>query len=329
VTLHISTGLAPAALSILILAVIPITQVTVPTTITISSPGTPHFNYILTILLENQGLNQTYGSRCPGNCTYITQLANTYGLAENYSAIAHPSLPNYLALTSGGNYDIAPFNTDCRPSSTGCQISAPNIIDSIEASGRSWKAYMEDYNGGCSNTGSPYYHNAHNPFLYYTDITSSSTRCSRIVDANPGAIGYLALPTTLITDLNSTTTSSNYMWLTPNICDDGHNLCAPLNNTVTQVNDYLSQIVPKILNSTIFKSQQAALLITWDEASSKNPNPNKVTAIWAGNPVKTSYKSLSTYDHYSTARTIETAWNLPTLTGYDSKAKPMTEFFFP
>ena len=167
----------------------------------------------------------------------------------------------------------------------------------------------------------------HNPFLYYTDIASSITRCSRIVDANPSAIGYLALPTTLITDLNSTTTSSNYMWLTPNTCDDGHTLCAPLNNTVTQVNDYLSQIVPKILNSTIFKSQQAALLITWDEASSKTPN--KVTAIWAGNPVKTSYKSLSAYDHYSTARTIETAWNLPTLTGYDSKAKPMTEFFLP
>ena len=117
------------------------------------------------------------------------------------------------------------------------------------------------------------------------------------------------------------------MWLTPNTCDDGHTLCAPLNNTVTQVNDYLSQIVPKILNSTIFKSQQAALLITWDEASSKTPN--KVTAIWAGSPVKTSYKSLSAYDHYSTARTIETAWNLPTLTGYDSKAKPMTEFFLP
>jgi phosphatidylinositol-3-phosphatase len=325
VTLHISTGLVPAALSILILAVIPTTQVTIPTTITISPPGIPHFNYILTIVFENEGLDQTYGSHCPGNCTYITQLANTYGLAENYLAIAHPSLPNYLALTSGGNYDIAPFNTDCGPTSAGCQISAPNIIDSIEASGRTWKAYMEDYNGGCSHAGTLYYHNNHNPFLYYTDISTNLARCSRIVDANPGASGYLALPTRLLADLNSTTTSSNYMWLTPNLCDDGHTLCAPLNNTITQVNNYLSLLVPQILNSTLFKSQQATLLITWDESSIKTPN--RVTTIWAGNTVKTGYKSLSTYDHYSTARTIETAWTLPTLAAYDSNAKPMTEFF--
>ena len=326
-TLHVSTGPAPLALSVLLLSLFTTVQVTVPTTVTISSPGVPHFNYILNILLENQGFNQTYGSNCPGNCTYITQLANTYGLAENYSAIAHPSLPNYLALTSGGNYDTAPFNNDCGPLSTGCQVSAPNIIDSIEASGRSWKGYMEDYNGGCTAKGDTYYRNQHNPFLYYTDITSSINRCSRIVDANPGTSGYLALPTALLADLNSILSSSNYMWLTPNLCDDGHNLCTPINNTVTQVNDYLSQLVPKILSSTLFKSQQVALLITWDESLFKTPN--KVTTIWAGNTAKTSYHSSSPYNHYSTVRTLETAWTLPTLTAYDSSAKPMTEFFTP
>src|SRR6267143_605170 len=101
-----------------------------------------------------------------------------------------------------------------------------------------------------------------------------------IVKANPGASGYLALPTQLLSDLNSTSTAPNYMWLTPNLCDDGHDVCGPVNNLVSQQNQYLSLLVPMILSSTIFRTQRAALFITWDE-SATNLN-NIVTAIWAG-----------------------------------------------
>ena len=292
-----------------------------------SFPGNSYFDYIVTVVMENQGINNTYGSRCTGNCTYITQLANTYALAENYSAIGHPSLPNYLALTSGGNYDTPPFDRDCFPQSNGCFASATNIIDSIDSSGRTWKAYMEDFAaGGCSHIENGFYINSHNPFLYYTDINNNVTRCNRIVDANPGASGYLALPTQLLSDLDSISTASNYMWLTPNLCDDGHAVCAPLNNTVSQQNQYLSLLVPRILNSTIFRIQKAALFITWDESATVRNNI--VTAIWAGPIAKTGFKSPSPYGHYSAVKTIETAWSLPSLTNYDSAAPAMVEFFF-
>jgi acid phosphatase len=275
--------------------------------------------------MENQGINNTYGTRCSGNCTYITELANSYGLALNYSAVGHPSLPNYITLTSGGNYDTPPFDRDCFPQSNGCFVSALNIVDSIDSSGRTWEAYMEDHTGGgCSHTENAFYLNSHNPFVYYTDINNNATRCSRIVDANPSATGYLALPTQLLSDLNSISTASNYMWLTPNACDDGHNLCMPLNNTVSQQNQYLSLLVPRILNSTVFRTQKAALFITWDEsATSRN---NIVTAIWAGPMARTGFASASPYGHYSAVKTIETAWNLPSLTSYDSAAPPMTQF---
>jgi hypothetical protein len=274
----------------------------------------------------NQGINNTYGSHCSGNCTYITQLANAYGLAQNYSALGHPSLVNYLALTSGGNYDIAPFTSDCYPQVNGCIVSAPNIVDSIASSGRTWKAYMEDYSGGgCSlSHTSSYYVNSHDPFVYYADIYGNATRCSRIVNANAGASGYLALPTQLLSHLNSVSSASNYMWLTPNLCDNGHDVCAPLNNLVSQQNQYLSLLVPMILNSTIFRTQRAALFITWDE-SATNLN-NLVTSIWAGPAAEANYKSTVAYSHYSTVRTIEVAWNLPPLAEYDSAAAPMTEF---
>lgn len=291
-----------------------------------SLPSSLYFDYILTIVLENQGINNTYGTHCSGNCSYITQLANTYGLAQNYSALGHPSLPNYLALTGGGNYDTPPFDRDCFPQSNGCFVSASNIIDTVDASGRTWRAYMEDFAaGGCSHTETGLYIDSHNPFLYYTDINSNATRCSRIVDANPGASGYLALPTQLLSDLNSTSTASNYMWLTPNLCDDGHAVCAPLNNTVSQQNQYLALLVPRILNSTVFRTQKAALFITWDEsATTRN---NIVTAVWAGPEARTHYASTGPYGHYSAVKTLEVAWSLQSLTTYYAAAPAMTEFF--
>ncbi len=232
-------------------------------------------------------------------------------------------------MTSGGNYDTPPFDQDCFPQTNGCYVSARNIIDTVEASGRTWKAYIEDYpTAGCSLTRtSIYYVNAHNPFVYYTDIYNNVARCSRIVNANPGGTGYLALPTQLLSDLNSTSTASNYMWLSPNLCNDGHDGCLPLNQTVSQQNQYLTLIVPKILNSTLFKTQKAALFITWDETAVKVNN--MVTTIWAGPTVKLGYKSPVPYSHYAGVRTIEQEWNLPPLTPYDSAVVPLTEFFDP
>lgn len=303
-----------------------LTHTHVSTTDPVTTLSSGLFDYIVTIVMENQGINNTYGSHCSGNCTYITQLANSYSLALNYSAIGHPSLPNYLAITSGGNYDTPPFDRDCFPQSNGCFVSAPNIMDTIESSGRMWKAYIEDdTSGGCSHTGTAFYLNTHNPFVYFTDISNNASRCARIVDANPGATGYLALPNQLLSDLNSPSAASNYMWLTPNACDDGHNLCAPLNNSVSQQNQYLSLVVPSILNSTIFKTERAGLFIVWDEsATTRN---NVVTAIWGGPAARTAFASTSSYGHYSAIKTIETAWNLPSLTSYDSAAPAMSQFF--
>ena len=288
-------------------------------------PSSSYFDYIVTIVLENQGINNTYGAHCSGNCTYITQLANMYGLSLNYSAVGHPSLPNYLALTSGGNYTTPPFDRDCFPESIGCLVSTLNIMDSVESSGRTWKAYIEDYTGGgCSRAGNAFYANQHNPFVYYADIYNNATRCARIVNADPGASGYLALPTQLLSDLNSASSASNYMWLSPNLCNDGHDLCAALNNPVSQQNQYLSQLVPSILDSTVFRTQRAALLVVWDEsATTRN---DVVTAIWAGPVARIGFSSASLFGHYSAVKTIETAWNMPSLTSYDSAATAMIDF---
>jgi hypothetical protein len=230
---------------------------------------------IVIIVLENAGVNQTYGSSCgsyndEANCTYITSLANSGGFAEDYSGVAHSSLPNYLTLLTGANYSVSPWiSTGCGPgprfvTSFGPQcgnLNATTIIDQMQPP-LNWTAYVEDYisSGGCfANahgvgrvdpvTGRTEYDQHHVPFLYFASIAGTykttgvgrgdGPGCEHIVNANPNYTGYIGnsnggLPTTLLADLN-TTTPPNLAWLAPNNCNNGHDDCItpPYNSTCT------------------------------------------------------------------------------------------------
>jgi len=206
-----------------------------------------------------------------------------------------------------------------------------------------WKAYMEDYSTFCVgsptninfSTGGCYvgyggvsgeYDSQHDPFVYYDDITNNMSRCGRIVPANSGQ-GYP--DDRLINDLSSTTSASNLMWLTPNLCDDGHDKCLPFDNATSQQNQYLSELVPQILGSNIFMTQRAALFITYDEGLQTYPS-DYVTSIWAGPMAKTNYKSSIQYSHYSLLKTIETNWGLQQFNQTtDGQASSMSEFLIP
>jgi hypothetical protein len=321
---------------------------------------------VVVIVFENRNLNAVYGPLCGGNCSYITQLANTYGVAMNYSSVGHWSLTNYLTLTSGANYSTYAgpcpsgtnmFTCDCSPSSCHVNGTNTNISDKIEQSGRTWRVYVEDYvkTGGCTYSSAAggridplgnktEYDNNHNPFLYYQDIagwnqkTQNATRCANIVNANGNATGYLALPNLLITDLNRPS-PSNLSWLVPNNCDNGHNYNTtdcPVKNPVLEQNNYLKALVPAILNSTTFQTKPSALFITWDEGglcpkghifpSCVDP----VAGILAGSAVRQAYKSTTSYSHYSFIATLEILWSLSQLPlPLKINPFPALEFFNP
>jgi phosphatidylinositol-3-phosphatase len=117
------------------------------------------------------------------------------------------------------------------------------------------------------------------------------------------------------------------MWLTPNLCNDMHDC------TITTGDNYLSQVVPNILNSALFTHQKAALFITFDEGNGYCPlngtSSDCVYAVWAGPVVKTNFQSPKQYSHYSFLKTLETVWKLPAMTPNDRNATPMMEFFAP
>jgi phosphatidylinositol-3-phosphatase len=288
------------------------------------------FNYVVVIVMENQGLGDIIHNPV---APFLNQLASSNSLATNYTAINHPSLPNYLSLVSGQDFGSW-SKTDCNPG-PGCSAGgAPNIVDSLENRGLSWKSYMEDYPSSCGShcspgncflgdTGTGQYAARHNPFVYFDDIVNSTARCSKIVPANSSGRGT---PDDLfLSDLGSPSTATNLMWLTPNLCNDMHDCPTSTGDT------YLSQLVPNILNSTLFTHQKAALFITFDEGNGFCPlngsSQDCVYAIWAGPVAKTNFQSANHYNHYSFLKTLETNWRLPSLTSNDRSATPMTEFF--
>jgi phosphatidylinositol-3-phosphatase len=288
------------------------------------------FNYVVVIVMENQGIGDIIHNPV---APFLNQLASSYSLATNYTAINHPSLPNYLSLVSGEDFGSW-SKADCNPGPECSAGGATNIVDRLENRGLSWKAYMEDYPSSCGShcspgncfvgdTGTGQYAARHNPFVYFDDIVNSAARCSRIVPANSGGRG--APDDLFLSDLASPSTASNLMWLTPNLCNDMHDCPTSTGDT------YLSQVVPNILSSTLFTHHRAALFITFDEGNGYCPlngsSQDCVYAVWAGPVVKTSFQSANHYNHYSFLKTLETNWRLPSLTSNDRSAIPMTEFF--
>jgi phosphatidylinositol-3-phosphatase len=264
-----------------------------------ATPAVPDFDHIFVIIMENHSFSQIIGS---ADAPYISDLASAYGLAANYTAVSHPSLPNYLALTGGDTFGVT---TDC----TDCFQNAPNLAaDRLTPAGKTWRAYMESMPQP-AYVGDAYpYLQKHDPFVYYDDIRANPTEFANVVPY-----------TQLATDLAGAASTPDFGWITPNMLDDMHD------GTVAQGDTWLSQNVPALLSSPAFTTQRSLLFITWDE-NDDSPG-NQVPTLVIADGVPKGFRSDVAYTHYSLLRTIESAWSLAPLTANDAAASPMADFF--
>ncbi len=147
-------------------------------------------------------------------------------------------------------------------------------------------------------------------------------RISRIVSANSMIRNSPQTDDDLLADLGSTSTASNFMWLSPDLCDSMHSC------SISSGDNFVHKLVPQILNSYIFKTQKALLFITFDEGPLSVSYPSDyVFTVLAGPVVRTNYRSSEQYSHYSLLNTIETEWGLQNLTPNDDGTSTMQEFF--
>jgi hypothetical protein len=246
---------------------------------------------VIVVMMENEESTEVIGSSA---APYANALARRYGLATQSFSIDHPSLPNYLALTGGSTQEVS---SDC----TDCKVAAPNIVDQLEAAHISWKAYLENVPTPCfKGATAGEYAKKHNPFIYYNDIAEAPHRCDKLVGFGQltSDLRHGRLPT--------------YAWISPNLCDDGHDCGVPGGDR------FLARAVPSLLREL---GPHGFLVLTWDEGSTNDgccggvAQGGHIATILAGPDVRRGGRDGQPVDHYGVLGTIEEALGLPPLAG--------------
>jgi phosphatidylinositol-3-phosphatase len=255
----------------------------------------PKYSHIFVIVFENREFGQVIGN---ATVPYINSLASTYGLGTAYTAITHPSLPNYMGMTGGATA----FGGDC----VGCVVNARSVADQIEQSGRTWKGYMGDMPADCATTDSGRYAAKHNPFVHYTPIVSNASRCrSHVVPLSE-----------FYTDLSSANLP-NFVWITPDMCSDMHDCAAAVGDR------WLESLLPRVLGSSAFRN--SVVYLVWDEGQTTAGGGGWTPFVVISPDSAPRLQSSRPANHYDLLRTIEDAWGLPPL-GQAAAGDPLTQY---
>jgi hypothetical protein len=323
--------------------------------------STPAVGHVFVLVYENEDASATWDRN--GAAPYLANTLRDQGVyLDQYFATGHASLDNYISMISGQGPN-AQTQADCQVYTnfirlatfapqqavgTGCVYpsSVKTVADQLTAAGKTWRGYMQEMGTPCRHPklGSQdttqkakvgdNYAARHNPFMYFHSIIDNGASCAlHVVDLNQ-----------LPTDLQSVATTRNLTFITPDLCEDGHD--APCVDGrpggLTSFNTFLQTWVPQILASPAFQAD-GMLVITADEGSispssstaccGEGPGPNaplpglvglgggRVGAlVIAAHGVTPGTTSTKPYNHYSLLRSIEDIFHLTHL-GYAGLAK--------
>ena len=277
-------------------------------------PAGAPFDHIVTILMENQGLCDIY-TGCGGSATYQSQLANQNVLVMTWGTTNHNSEPNYIALFGAINDGSTSGDGVCCYFEPGL-----NLVDKMETAGITWTAFAEDAGNSGTCSFSPPRGGDHFGFIDFQDMNTAS-RCAHLqTTASSTDPEFLAA-------LN-TANPSNFIWLTPNDNDNGHD------SGISGGDTYLAALVPKILASTEFATTRATLLVVYDEGytqcANTGGNGQCVYASFSGPAAKKALQlSPPNASHYSYLATIEAAWGLTSINANDAGAPNLLGAFSP
>jgi len=276
--------------------------------------------HVFVITLENHGTSSIYGN--VASAPYINQtLIPAFGRATNFIDKL-PSLnsePHYIWMEAGTNaFSDHTFTTDNNPSSSNSTASTAHLSTQIVAAGSTWLSYQEGINsttGGCPIAGSGSYAPKHDPFIFFRDV--SGTTPSK---TNAFCVAHHKPLTALATDMTNNTVAA-YNFITPNLCNDMHDSCAPVSNPIKQGDTWLSQNVPAIISYV--NAHQGALFIVWDEPEGST---GTIPLIVVGPHVKPNFASAVQYSHGSLVKSAEQILALPIL-GTVSGDNVFSDFF--
>lgn len=262
--------------------------------------GQPTFSHVVLVVEENHSFSDVIGN---SSMPYLNSLVSQYGLATQYFANGHPSMPNYLMLTTG---EMESFDDNFAGT-----ISDDNVVRELVKAGKSWKCYEESipsqgYLGG--NSGS--YVRRHNPFSLLSDVQNSASQAANIVPF-----------TQFATDL-ANNVLPQYAFIAPNVNDDAHN------GTLPQADAWLKSNIAPLISNAAFQAS-GLLIIAFDESETldiENGGGHVATLI-ISSKAKAGYQSSTMFQHQSTLRLILESSGVSTFPGLAGTAPDMTAFF--
>ena len=276
--------------------------------------NTPLFAHVFIVVEENHSFNDVIGNN---NMPYLNSLVSANGLATQYYADAHPSLPNYFVLTTGEGTSITGAQGDLFSG----MVTQDNVVRALTAAGKTWKCYAESLpSPGYLGIDMGNYVRRHDPFTYFSDVQSSSGQASNIVDFTQLAadISNNALP--------------DYAFIVPDVTNDAHN-CPPGmtacsdEQKLANADQWLASNIQPLLASSAF--QNSLLVITFDEGDATDiaHGGGQVATVIVSSLAKQGFKSTTFYQHESALRLMMEGLGVPDLPGGASSAPDMGEFF--
>jgi hypothetical protein len=306
--------------------------------------------HVFVIVLENEAASTTFGPGSPA--PYLASTLRSEGAyLPHYFGTGHLSNDNYISMISGqapnpqNQADCNTFN-DMLPGTIGANgqaigsgcvfpASVPTIASQLDAAGFTWRDYndsmgatpsreasvcghpgLNSSDGTQKATAADQYATRHNPFVYFHGIIDNTTLCdTHVVSLDP-----------LAHDLSSVATTANYSFITPSLCNDGHD--SPCANGqpggLAQANTFLHTWVPRITGSPAFK-QNGLLIVTFDESANSDtssccgeiPGPNSastgiggpgggdVGAVLLSPCIAPGTVTQTAYNHYTMLRSVE------------------------
>jgi acid phosphatase len=245
---------------------------------------------------------------------YLTSLLPLGTVFTQYFANTHPSIGNYFELTAGQIIT----NDD----SFSGAVTAPNLARQLIADQKSWKVYAESLPKPGYVGGDVYpYAKHHNPFVYFSDVLNDPAQQQNIVPFSQFAA-----------DLSSGALPA-FSLVIPNLNNDAHDCPAGMSactdeDKLAAADLWLSSNIAAMLADSNFQNG-SVLFITFDEGNEADDTNGggHVFALAVGQPVKTGFQSVSTYQHQNLLSTVCAALQLSGCPGDGQSAAPMTDIF--
>jgi phospholipase C len=224
---------------------------------------------ILVVVVENHSFAEMQ-SEMP----FTSSLAAQYGYADDFVALAHPSLPNYLAMLAGDTLGVT--DDDPPPAHP---LSGPSVFGEAVRQGSTATVYVDAMQSACQQKGGDGYAVRHNPWLYFVDERSLCTANDVPLDQLAADVGSGDLPAVGM--------------LVPDVCHDAHD--CPL----AQADTWISNQVGMVMDGPDFASGRLALVITADEDDHSDNNRVLTVVAHPGLEHAVVHEHL---DHYSLSR---------------------------